>query len=271
MKLVPSSYQGDAWAYTQRLAYVLQNPGLSPVVREAILERKIVLQMSLSDIRASVGEPSVVRNLSGSRALWGISSLRVLLLLENNLLTEIKNVESNDTLASLTDRWQHILENPKLAQEIKDAILQRRLIRGLSSEQLLLIWNKPDDRRYFENKNELWGYTGFRTVIWVKGEQVEDFRQAQEGETLEDVFRRWAYVLRSNPPSRIRELILGGRIEIGMKDEQVIASWGKPMSKDSTQTKDKLIETWFYHRKDGYYTLFMENGTLSQLHFSESR
>jgi hypothetical protein len=271
IKPVPSSYQGDTWAYTQRLAYVLQNPNLSPAIQEAILERRLVLRMSSSDIRASVGEPSLIRNLSGNRALWGISALRTVLLLENDLLIEMKNVETNDTLKSLIDRWQHILENPKLAQEIQDAILQRRLTRGLSSEQLLLIWDKPDDKRYFENKNELWGYARFRTVVWVKSDRVEDFRQAQEGETLEDLFRRWTYVIKANPPSKIRELILSGRIEIGMKDEQVIASWGKPMSKELTQTKDKTIESWLYDRKDGLYMLILENGVLTQIHFTERR
>jgi hypothetical protein len=59
---------------------------------------------------------------------------------------------------------------------------------------------------------------------------------------------------------RMRDVILSGKIEIGMTAEQVQASWGDPPAGvNSTVTANGKFEQWVY----GNHYLYFENGILT--------
>lgn len=62
-----------------------------------------------------------------------------------------------------------------------------------------------------------------------------------------------------------REEILNGRLRLGMKPEQVIASWGKPTRKNRSVNPARDRELWIYESGGIRYVLF-DDGVVSGWH-----
>ena len=62
-------------------------------------------------------------------------------------------------------RQRYINSHPDLSEEIKECILSRNIVRGMSKEQVLLSIGKPDKKDTYEN------YFGI-TEIWAYGDSA---------------------------------------------------------------------------------------------------
>lgn len=71
-----------------------------------------------------------------------------------------------------------------------------------------------------------------------------------------DQMRQRDYLM-ENPKtdSRTKNAILSGSIFIGMSQDQVFASWGKPDHKSNTKTPRGFISQWIYESGDYLYFL----------------
>jgi Domain of unknown function (DUF4124)/Protein of unknown function (DUF2845) len=71
--------------------------------------------------------------------------------------------------------------------------------------------------------------------------------------------------------ARISSAIAQRRVFIGMTEEEVVRSWGKPNKINRSVTSQNINEQWIYDRKrigDGQY-LYIENGVLKSIQSPE--
>jgi outer membrane protein assembly factor BamE (lipoprotein component of BamABCDE complex) len=54
-------------------------------------------------------------------------------------------------------RQEYVKNNSELSSEIKDAILDRKVIKGMTKSDVLAVWGKPS-RTYLETSGESWFY-----------------------------------------------------------------------------------------------------------------
>lgn len=105
------------------------------------------------------------------------------------------------------------------------------------------------------------------------------YRQFHRGEGLynSEMRKRRQIAIDNHPewPEKNKQEILGGFISIGMTEEQVKASWGKPDKINRTITSSGKQEQWIYGYREGFgggtmYWLpkeyiYFENGILTSI------
>lgn len=81
--------------------------------------------------------------------------------------------------------------------------------------------------------------------------------------TIEDV-EKYLAIKSSGWPPEIQELILEGKLKIGMTTHMVFYVWGKPDSIDETTGPDGVTEQWVYGQPDSKTRyLYFKNGLLA--------
>lgn len=88
-------------------------------------------------------------------------------------------------------------------------------------------------------------------------------RAAQERRRIADQ-RRQAFV-ENNPDlsSEMRELVLEGKIRLGMRADLVRASWGEPRDINRTVTSSIIREQWVYGSTGNRTYIYIRNGTVT--------
>lgn len=160
------------------------------------------------------------------------------------------SVSDNQKARVDAQRQAYIENHPGLNEATGQAIAQGDLAMGMTPEQVVISWGKPNSVNVFDPQPnvEFWAYP--KAMVVFDAGQVDNWVLTRSKlDNGQDLVRRYAYVLASDLPERTATLIRKGQITTGMTSEQVQASWGLPRSvlplyDDSTGERT----VWVYER-----------------------
>ena len=98
--------------------------------------------------------------------------------------------------------------------------------------------------KVFKNQNSIGTYIQLKELEKIREEGIREFKF----------------------PIEIQNLIIEGKLRIGMTKNMVLLSWGKPKDINKTITAHAVSEQWVYERSDGEMDfLYFENGILAAI------
>ncbi|MFB6271964.1 MAG: hypothetical protein ABEL51_03615 [Salinibacter sp.] len=140
-----------------RWAYTLEAEGLSSDVRTALLNERVLLEMTREEVALVHGDPPLVRQVGEDGAVIAYPDRNVVMRFEGGRLIERRSPQETP-IRDLFARWVYVLEHPDLDAAIREAILGRRLTAGLKAQEVTLIHGEPTAKRILQEERELWGY-----------------------------------------------------------------------------------------------------------------
>jgi hypothetical protein len=162
-------------AYERIEDYLSKNLDVPFSIRAALRAFRVEKGMNEEQVRLIIGEPRRKKILKDGSELWIYDKKDYRHLLAINFLSRLKF--KNGTLIDydrnkIFDRASIYLirkrmevyfeENPNLNQEIKTALSELKIQKGMDKEQVLLVVGEPTTKKKLRDNNELWIYKGDR-------------------------------------------------------------------------------------------------------------
>ncbi len=116
-------------------------------------------------------------------------------------------------------------------------------------------------RQELADANSLQDYLNLTHYTWSSYLLNYDERFIYKDE-LDDLRRAW-YISNSNLHPQMQELIAHGKITLGMTQEQVLASWGRPYTVNKDVYTFGIHEQWVYGSDSSRPYLYFEDGKLT--------
>lgn len=183
--------------------------------------------------------------------------------LENDLKNRIKEEnekfeeKQKDMRNFYVQNWGfYIREKPSVNSKIIEILL---------FNDLVVVKEENENWLYIEFWNS---YSGRKFFGWIpkKGISKEPFVAENEYDFYAELEHRRKKYINDHPriPIKIKNAILKGEITIGMTDEQVLVSWGRPYEKNRNVSQQGIFEQWKFgsiSRRSLCY-LYFQNGKL---------
>lgn len=186
-------------------------------------------------------------------------------------------------------RMSYLTDHPEVKEEIKTAIQEGRIVRGMTKEQAFVAYGETCSSYYDGNEVLIYAYDGghsFRKndvcygeekfylrdgivafvsrseyYKWKEKEFADNEKRKKESEKSSAYRKRKEYVEKNNSLTDVvKKAILAEKVVIGMTKEDVEASWGKPKDINRTVGSWGVHEQWVYGSSN---YLYFEDGKLT--------
>lgn len=243
----------------RKWAYLLNHPERPSEVAAGLFASNVVPGMKAAEVSLAWGKPSQAIQVGQARKLWGYLGKRQVLLFEEDTLTEMRSVEVTSNLQPLMTRWTYTLEADGLSSDVKTALLNKRVLLGMTREEVTLVHGDPPLVRQIGENQEVIAYPDGNVVMRFEGGRLVEQKSPQET-SVRDLFARWVYVLEHpDRDAAIREAILRRRLKAGLQGHEVSLIYGDPTAK-RVIPEDR--ELWGY--RSIVKVLLFDNDTLRE-------
>lgn len=189
------------------------------------------------------------------------------------LVAEVKS--PNQWLFEIRKEYitKYLKTHPNVSAEIRNAMLNVKVILGMDKEQVIAVVNNPTEIQPdpVDKTKETWIFSGntviipgvvpFKTIKDVYFYFKDGLLQGWENQAQKNV--REYLQNHPNLVPKIKNALLEGKFSLGMNKEQITTLLGEPNDINRTVTKNGISEQWIYGSLGyGAKYLYFEDGLL---------